>query len=205
MEFFPGDNYQVCINILDKTDWEKLPFPHPYGLPHFTDINQSIIVPADKNALSKLNNSQSQDENNDQPGGYDYVALHELGHYFFFTLHNLNKEHWLNETLASYYLICWLNANHLPLDLGKPDADFVPKYKTLEDFEKLYIRVGPKNYDWYQRKFIQLDYSLYPPLKVGLINDVLQNYATGGNNLDALSLFRNLSPEKMKDWLNGME
>jgi hypothetical protein len=41
---------------------------------------------------------------------------------------------------------------------------------------------------------------IFSPLK-----DVLRNYSTGGKNPDALCLFKKLSPEKMNDWLTGMQ
>ncbi len=147
---FPGDLYIVQIEILNEKDWKRLPYPNPYGFPHFTDVNQSIIVSADKNALNRLNKMDDQQSNDSVTAGYDYVALHELGHYFFFTLHQIDKEHWLNETLASYYMICFLKDKHLVLDIGKENSEYSAKYKTLDDFEKLYFRVGPQNYDWYQ-------------------------------------------------------
>lgn len=202
---FPGDLYKVQIEILNEKDWKTLPFPHPYGFPHFTDINQSIIVSADKNALNRLNKMDDQQSNDSITAGYDYVALHELGHYFFFTLHQINKEHWLNETLASYYMICFLKENHLLLDIGKENIAFSVKYKTLEDFEKLYFRVGPQNYDWYQRRLIDLGFLLYPQLKTKLIQDVLINYNIGGKNLDALTLMKDIDPPVMNEWLKEMQ
>ena len=202
---FPGDLYTVQIEILNEKDWKTLPFPHPYGFPHFTDINQSIIVSADKNALNRLNKMDDQQSNDSITAGYDYVALHELGHYFFFTLHHIDKEHWLNETLASYYMICYLKNQQLILDIGKENSTFSPKYKTLEDFEKLYFRVGPQNYDWYQRRFIELGFLLYPHLKTKLIQDVLNNYKSGGKNLDGLTLMKDIDPTVMDEWLKQMK
>ncbi|MBS1597473.1 MAG: hypothetical protein JST75_04565 [Bacteroidetes bacterium] len=202
---FPGKVFNEKIFLLNKSDWERLPFPQPYGLPHYTDINESLIVSADKNALSHLNNAQNETTSDSVVSGFDYVALHELGHYVFFTLYNIQKEHWFNEVMASYFLICYLQKENLPLDLVKTDPSFVPKYKRLEDFERLYARVGPQNYDWYQRKFIQLGYSLYPDLKTNLIKNVIENYSSNGKKLDAPVLFDSLAPQKMLEWRKGMQ
>jgi hypothetical protein len=171
---FPRDRYAVQIEILNEKDWKTLPFPQPYGFPHFTEVNQSIIVSADKNALNRLNKMDDQQTNDSMTAGYDYVALHELGHYFFFTLHQIDKEHWLNEMLASYFMICFLKENNLTLDIGKENPSFSPRHKTLTDFETLYFKVGPQNYDWYQRRLIELGFLLYPQLKTRLIRYIEQ-------------------------------
>jgi hypothetical protein len=202
---YPADHYTVQIEMLDGQDWKKLPFPQPYGLPHFTDVNQSIIVAADKNALNKLNKMEELTTPDSVTGGYDYVALHELGHYFFFTLHQIDKEHWLNESLASYFMICFLRHNNLVLDIGKANAGYTPAHRSLEDFDKIYFRVGPQNYDWYQRQFLTLDSMLYPDLKTRLIQEVLVNYGSGGKNLDGISLMKYLDPHVMDAWLKSLQ
>lgn len=202
---FPMDSYAVQIEIINEKDWKTLPFPHPYGFPHFTDVNQSIIVAADKNALNKLNKLSDQISADSTTEGYDYVALHELGHYFFFTLHQINKERWLNETLASYYMICYLKQFNLRLDIGKENPSYSPQHRSIADFEQLYIKVGPQNYDWYQRRFIDLDFLLYPQLKTNLIKEVINNYGAGGKNIDGMTLFKNLEPATMDLWLKNMQ
>jgi hypothetical protein len=93
----------------------------------------------------------------------------------------------------------------LTLDLGKENPDFSLQHKSLEDFEKLYARVGPQNYDWYQRRFIDLGFSLYPSLKTKLIRDVFENYSPSGKNSDPVDLFKSFSPKIMDDWLKGMK
>lgn len=202
---YPGDHYEVQIEILNEKDWKTLPFPQPYGFPHFTDVNQSIIVSADKNALNKLNKMDDQGTSDSTTAGYDFVALHELGHYFFFTLHQIDREHWLNEMLASYFMICYLKEKKLTLDIGKENPSFSPKHRTLADFESLYFRVGPQNYDWYQRRFIDLGYSLYPPLKTTLIQKVLTNYGKDGKKADGLSFIKSVAPATMEAWLKVMQ
>ena len=65
--------------------------------------------------------------------------------------------------------------------------------------------MGPANYHWYQSKFAELGFSLYPQFKLGLIKKVLQNYAAGGENVDGLTLLKRMAPEKMDVWLKEMQ
>jgi hypothetical protein len=84
-------------------------------------------------------------------------------------------------------------------------ADYPVAHKTLKDFQKLYGDVGPANYHWYQCKFAQLGYKLYPQLKIGLIKKVIENYSPGGENLDGISLLKKLAPDTMDEWLKEMQ
>ena len=73
------------------------------------------------------------------------------------------------------------------------------------DFEKLYGGVGPQNYNWYQRKFIELGYSLYPDFKTSLIEKVLANYSDNGKNLNSSDLLNSLAPKRMDEWQKEMQ
>ena len=102
-------------------------------------------------------------------------------------------------------MICYLKNKNLSLDLEKENTSYLPIYRTVEDFDKLYFTVGPQNYDWYQRRFIDLGFLLYPKLGNKLILDVIQNYESNAKNIDALDMFKNLSPETMTYWLKIMK
>lgn len=204
---FPGTNFNTHIYILDKGDWGKLDLGFPYGMPFYHPDYQVLVVPAGKNALRRLTGLPDDPEKSDAVlSTFDFQPIHELGHYFFFTINNLNKEHWMNEFLATYFLICFIKADNLAPDLQNIlKADFPVAHKSLDDFEKLYLGVGPANYHWYQSKFAALGYSLYPQFKEKLITLVLQNYSRGGKNLDAKSLLLSLSPDTMNAWLSSMK
>ncbi len=78
-------------------------------------------------------------------------------------------------------------------------------FKTVDDFNKIYLGVGPANYHWYQQKFAKLAFAVYPDLKLELIKKVLQNFAAGGKNLDGLTLLKGLDPQKVDGWLKEMQ
>ncbi len=199
--------FNVSIYVLNDSDWQKPPFGVPYGLPDYVPENKLEIIGAEKNALAHISGRPDDPEKSDSiVSGYDYVALHELGHYFFVTLNKLRTEKWLDEFLASYFLICYIQGNNIDFDLKnffKPDGDW--RHKTLEDFNKLYDNVGPANYDWYQKEFLQLGLQLYPQFRLGLINKITENYSLHGKHLTALMLLKNIAPVTTDNWLKEMQ
>jgi hypothetical protein len=204
---FPEKKFAVHSYLLNKSDWEKPHFDQPYGMPFYDPDYDILIIAAEKDALAKLTGLKDIPETPDSVlTGLDYQPLHELGHYFFFTLNKINKEKWFNEFLATYFLISFIKEKHLAPDLEKMlQANYPVAHKTLDDFQKLYGGVGPANYHWYQCKFAQLGYKLYPQLKIGLIKKVIENYSPGGENLDGISLLKKLAPETMDEWLKEMQ
>jgi hypothetical protein len=166
-----------------------------------------MVVAAEKNALRRLTGLPDDPVKSDSIlSTFDYQPIHELGHYFFFTLNNLYKEKWLNEFLATYFLICFIKEKNLVPELeDQLKANYPVAHKTLEDFQKLYGGVGPANYHWYQCKFAQLGYKLYPQFKIELIKKVIENYSPTGQNLNGISLLKNLAPGTMDKWLKDMQ
>ncbi len=204
---FPGNKFDVHVYILNKPDWEKAPFKQPYGMPFYDDRIEIMVIAAEKNALRRLSGLPDDPVKSDSIlSSLDFQPLHELGHYFFFTLNKVNKEKWLNEFLATYFLICYLKNKNLEPNLEEEmKADYPVTHRTLEDFQKFYGGVGPRNYGWYQVKFAKLGFELYPEFKVELIRLVLQNYAPNGKNLDGVTLLKGLAPETMNTWLKMMQ
>lgn len=206
-EQFPGKKFNVTLYLLDKTDWEKAPLGYPYGMPFYNSHNVIMVVGAEKNALRRLTGLPDDTVKSDSIlSTFDYQPVHELGHYFFFTLNNIYKEKWFNEFLATYFLICFIKEKNLVPELeNELKADYPVAHKTLDDFQKLYTDVGPANYHWYQCKFAQLGYALYPQFKVELIKKVIENYSANGDNLDGISLLKKIAPGTMDNWLREMQ
>ncbi|HLK27298.1 MAG TPA: hypothetical protein VKT28_01860 [Puia sp.] len=204
---FPKETFLVHLYLLNKADWEKSHFEQPYGMPFYNPDYDILVIASEKNALAKLTGLKDLSNSSDSVlTGLDYQPLHELGHYFFFTLNNINKEKWFNEFLATYFLICYLKAENLEPNLDKElKADYPVAHKTLEDFQKFYGGVGPANYHWYQSKFAELGFKLYPQLKTNLIKAVLDNYKSGGKQIDGISLLKHLAPDITKEWLKEMQ
>jgi hypothetical protein len=203
---FPEAQFNVPLYVLDKSDWNEKLFGAPYAMPNYLPTNNLIVIGAEKNALARLSGRPDDPVKSDSVvSGYDYVAVHELGHYFFITLNNVRTtEHWVDEFLADYFLICYVKGNKVDLDLEKMALPKNQPHRTLEDFEKLYDRVGPQNYDWYQKEFIRFGLMLYPQFKTKLIKEMIANYSPKGKHTDAAILLKALAPDTMEAWLKEM-
>ncbi len=210
---FPKRKFDLRVYVLDKNDWERPPFGNPYGLINYYPDNILEIIPADKNALTRLVGVPDDPITADSIiSGYDAGVLHELGHYFIETLYHLRKsikDKWLHEVMATYFSYCYLKEKHSQIASGIEEMVKAPlphpKYKSLQDFQNLYGDVGPENYDWYQRKFAQLAFALYPQLKLELIKKVIENYSPSGEQLEGIALLKKLAPETMCEWLKEMQ
>ncbi len=203
---FPEEKFAPHVYILNKNDWERPNFEEPYGMPFYSQYYDILVIAAEKDALAKLTGLKDVPKTSDSIlTGLDYQPLHELGHYFFFTLNKINKEKWFNEFLATYFLICYLKERNLEPNLeDELKADYPVEHRSLEDFQKFYLKVGPSNYHWYQSKFAKLGFKLYPQFKTDHIKEVLDNYKPGGKDLNGISLLRDLAPETLNDWLKEM-
>jgi hypothetical protein len=194
------------LYVLNKEDWNEKLFAAPYALPNYLPANNIILIGADKNALARLS-AQPEDPITSESvvSGYDYVAVHELGHYFFITLNHVRtNEHWVDEFLANYFLICYVKGNMIDLPPEQTDLPKDQPHRTLEDFEKLYDKVGAQNYDWYQKEFIRYGLALYPQFKLELIRAMIENYSAGGKHADAAGLLKKLAPTTFDTWLKEM-
>jgi hypothetical protein len=90
---FPEKPFLVSVYLLNQADWNKQHFYFPYGLPFYDPGYDVLVIAADKDALAKLTGLKDIPKTPDSVlTGFDYQPLHELGHYFFFTLNNINKE-----------------------------------------------------------------------------------------------------------------
>ncbi|MGI8952464.1 MAG: hypothetical protein ACR2FN_12875 [Chitinophagaceae bacterium] len=208
---FSAHQFNVPLYVLDSNDWKEQLFAVPYALPDYLPENNIIIIGAEKNALAKLSGQPQTTTSESIVSGYDYVAVHELGHYFFITLNNTRThQKWFDEFVANYFLVAFMieKKPDVTIEWNKMIEDNdkdIPEHRTLEDFEKFYDQVGPPNYDWYQKKFMKLCFLLYPQFKTKLITDIVENYASGGKNIDALTLMKSIASETMNKWLKEMQ
>lgn len=211
-EKFPEIKFTVQLMILDKKDWSKLEVTVPYGMPSSFIPKDKLLIAADKKAAGELF-GQTDTLPDEILSDFDDIALHELGHNFFIKLTNTDtKRRWANEFLASYFAMCYLEESKskkglLQLDQhnSQPQSNFQPQYKTLEDFEQLYVQVGPQNFGWYHGKFQKLGIMLYPKFKIDLIRKFIDNYSAKGKNLDPLILLKQMAPEITNQWLEEMK
>ena len=92
---------------------------------------------------------------------------------------------WFNEFLASYFAYAYLRQRNLKLatvfhTMTAEMASVTPKQKhtTLDDFERLYVGVGPANYGWYQGKFFERVAQVYDAKGLGFIPESVKAFPT---------------------------
>lgn len=206
---FSDAKFDLQIMILKQEDWHYIhldEYGSEYGMPTAWPVINKLFIAADKKAVSKLF-GEPDSTSDTHLSAFDCIALHELGHLFFQKINNTyTRKFWADEFLASYFGICFFEENKNYPGLPQVgETGYQPKYKTLEDFERLYSNVGARNYGWYQGRFQDLGERLYPKFKTDLIREFIANYAVNGKKLEPLVLLQQLAPEITNQWLKEME
>lgn len=204
---FPKIKFDLHIMVLTQDDWNKIHLTSlsSYGMPNCIPEISKLFIAADKKAVGELF-GETDNTPDTHLSEFDCIALHELGHAF---LQSFNKLYtgklWADEFLASYFAICFFEQhNEYP---GLPqvgETGYIPKYKTLTDFEQLYSNMEAQNYGWYQAQFQNLGNELYPKFRTGLLEIFIDNYSETGKKLSPLDLLKQIAPEITTGWLKEM-
>jgi len=187
----PGKSFSLTMYVVDQV---RMPF--------YNDSTESLTVGTNPNqmAIARLLAATS----NSPADTVDIVALHELGHYYQATLHQASPPTlWANEFFATYFAFCYLQTKNLSL-LPSASTGISPKYRTLKDFDRLYLGVGGANYGWYQDQFVKLASALYPKFKTRLVQLAVEEYSPTGKKTPPMALLQGLAPHEMKAWLQGL-
>ena len=170
-----GIKTDVTLAVLNPSDWKHLAGEIPYGFPFvrervvFLPFKQEGVVangylrnadrlPARVQELVRLSGRPFPSH---VATMVDLIGFHELGHTYASDYGIRPHARWLGEMLATYFGYAFM-AERRP-DLARSwdivamsDADIAPKHRSLADFERLYMGVGPENYVWYQGRFAEL-------------------------------------------------
>ena len=184
------------LAVLTQDQWMQVR-KTPFGLPGFSESPNIAFLPATADGvvttgtLSLKGNVSPATLKKIKSSGYtfeqgatkltDLIGLHELGHVYQIRvgLHPRRLNKWLSEFLGSYIAYAYMREKHPKLatlfyamaaDLAAESPR--PKYTSLEDFERLYVKVGPNNYSWYQGKFLQRVAQVYESKKLSFIAEV---------------------------------
>ncbi len=170
LEFEP----QMRVLVLAPEHWgEYANFP-VYGMAHFTDERTLAVAGQDNGFWQSMTPpaealppeaAQAMKAAYGQPDGsinlspfFDLIAVHELGHLFQLQGKCQLPRLWLLELFCNICLHAYTVAvepEQLPAletfpqmvaNLGVAEL----RYRSLEDFERLYTDVGAQNYGWYQ-------------------------------------------------------
>jgi hypothetical protein len=199
---------ELSLAVLTRDQWQQVRAV-PYGLPNVSSPPHVAFLPATADgvvtadALSLKSNLSPATMKKLKSSGYtfdqaavkfvDLIGLHELGHTYAVSLGLVppRPNKWFSEFLASYFAYAYLRekrpklatlfyvmAADLALEVPRP------KYTSLEDFERLYSGVGPKNYGWYQGRFFQRVAQVYDAKGLSFITEVLNAFpAAEGESL----------------------
>lgn len=169
VEFFAGEvglREDFALAVLDPESWAKVT-PIPYGMPFVSGPPYLVCFPADNNhelyrlisngiAGSGLVAKFGMEEPDLVNLFISLIGFHELGHIYSKKLSLAYPNNWIFEFMASYFAYFYLDENfprygQLWEEMSADLADRIePAYRTLADFERLYVRVGVENYAWYQ-------------------------------------------------------
>jgi hypothetical protein len=165
---------KVSLFILNPEHWTTYATFPVYGMPHYPDDQRLVIAAQDndfwksfipplhqlpKDLAQKVIEAYASDDGTlTMMGFFDLLAIHELGHAFHEQAGLDMQRLWMQELFCNIMLHTYVAENE-PSNL--PALEVFPEmvvaagpdgyaYTSLADFEKLYDRMDPKNYGWYQ-------------------------------------------------------
>jgi hypothetical protein len=201
-----GVKSTVHLAVLERQDWEKLSM-NPYGVPwvNSTPTGTSAVVcaPATLDVFDEFTRSIQRGQGLpaetlralDATGlsleqgmreAADDLLYHELGH-LFTRAYGIDPQHlWFNEFLANYLMEAYL-AEAEPTPRGRIFGiarrnwflGLSPRYRSLDDLERLYASMGIENYGWYQSQFEQQVVSVYKAQGVDFLRRVKSAFPVG--------------------------
>ena len=169
---------EVTLLILNPVDWPKHTTFPVYGMPHYDDKRNLLIIASENNEfwksfippieqlpkeLADKISSTYVDENGDltMQAFFDLLAIHEIGHAYHFQAGINVQRMWMGELYCNIMLHTYIAKNEpeqLPVLTVFPQMVIAAgkeeyKFTSLTDVEERYEEIGqkfPKNYGWYQ-------------------------------------------------------
>jgi hypothetical protein len=193
-----GENvFNIKLAVLDSADWTGRALPFPYGF--FFNHNGWIAIPGDydyqkfirmfgyypyRNEINKeLKKVSGNYEILLTESLYKYVMVHELGHIYTQTiLKAYTPDPWTSEILASYFAIDFLqktdqnSVKAIDISTSIYSKEYVPKYRSLLDFNTNYANVGLENYCWYHAMFQPMIDEIYAKYKTGFMGTYAKRF-----------------------------
>jgi hypothetical protein len=113
----------------------------------------------------------------------DLIGFHELGHQLCRVYAIDWQVHWLDEFIATCFLYAYISERKPEMKpvfelLGRPSKTR-PKNTSLEDFERLYVRVD--DYGWYQGMFEVRVRELYPKMGLKFLEELRRRFPASAN------------------------
>jgi len=171
--------------ILGQADWQMYASFPVYGMPHYLDSSRLVIAAEDNDywrsflppldklppaLASKVKQAYTNKEGQlSMMPFFDLLALHELGHGFHTQAKLKMQRKWMDELFVNIMLHTYIAENEpglLPaletfpeMVVGAGSSEYA--HTSLEEFEKLYDNMDPKNYGWYQCRLLSAGKNIY--------------------------------------------
>jgi hypothetical protein len=194
-----GVTPKIHLAVLTQEHWSDVSSPGvPYGIPNslmsrsgsglvclsatheaFDELGRSIKAELPDAALKAIESTGLSFEEGMREFG-DGIMYHELGHIYAAAYGIAMPNRWVNELLANYLSIAYTSeqaANPQLEKLGEIlSSGFIrgprPTHTTLEDFERLYLGVGARNFGWYQMQITRRADEVYKTKKLAFLKEV---------------------------------
>jgi len=221
--------FKLKLAVIDSSQW--FGFGVPYG---FFFISQGwIVIPGDldfqrfsnlwgfsqfsdvvKNKLDKLSSNPEELLTNML---YNFVICHELGHYYTRNILNaFTPDRWTSELMASYFATDFLYkyderiARAYSVFTSTFAEEYVPRYRTLTDFNLKYASVGLENFVWYHCMFQPMIEDIYSQYKYEFLDLFERTFPGTGAPEEytqevLLNKMDNITDGKASKWIGIME
>jgi hypothetical protein len=175
----------IGVVVLAPEHWHLYASYPLYGMPHCLDAD-TLVVAAENNEfwqtmappLEGLPPQSLQaartvygraDGSLDYSPFFDLLAVHEMGHLFHYQAALQFPRLWLMEffcNLCLHAYIASVEPEQLPALVTFPQlivdgGNSHLQHRSLQDFERLYVKVGPQNYGWYQSQLLVAAKEIY--------------------------------------------
>ncbi|MCF8231425.1 MAG: hypothetical protein K9J27_04480 [Bacteroidales bacterium] len=204
-----------ALAVIDSGRWIKIT-QIPYGLPFVSGPPNIVCLPANSNnTLSEIiltamegHELHTQNEMTHEEIVNLFISLigfHELGHIYAdaYGINFPNK--WIFEFAATYFAYFYLEQNFpghskIWMDVSEILAEeLAPSHTSLNDFEEMYVRVGIKNYAWYQAVFMARVKEVYQQQGKEFLEKLKKHQWTSGSSSGYLNEMENIS-SGFTDW-----
>ncbi|MCL4870834.1 MAG: hypothetical protein KJ063_17895 [Anaerolineae bacterium] len=197
---------ELRLLVLSPADWFAYTTYPLYGMPHYTA--RDTIIMGDEPAsfwqgvvgmldgvLNPTQRAEAETTYGTVDGQFDMstfadlIAVHELGHLFHEQVPFAFPRLWLREMFCNLCVQAYLADREpeqlprwtlLPARMMAVPVDRV-RHRSLDDFERLYVGVGPVNYVWFQFRLAAAARELYDAAGVDALRRLYQTFAAHEN------------------------
>lgn len=203
----------VRVALLGRADWDRVS-QVPYGVPYvrggvvFLPATPDGAIAADflrlepgaSERVRALVAATGVSFADNARRMTDLIGYHELGHGYTSRYGIRPHARWFSEFLATYFAYAFLERTNPRLARSweamlraKLDAP-APAHTSLDDFERLYLGVGPENYNWYQAAFALEAAEVFRAEGLGFLARVRERFpaGAGGEALPAAAVLERL-------------